>query len=91
MSGPFTIQVKTKTKTVVPKGSKITLNQQEFSKVPLEHQLQEVEEEEGALEGDSTPNQGNYSAYYVDKTRDIQQEYAKSQSKTEGIVEVEAR
>jgi hypothetical protein len=68
MSGPSIIQVKMKTKTTILKDSKITLNQQELSRVPSEHQLQEVEEEEEVLEGDSTSNQGNYSVYYVERT-----------------------
>jgi hypothetical protein len=82
MSGPSIIQVKMKTKTTILKDSKITLNQQELSRVPSEHQLQEVEEEEEVLEGDSTSNQGNYSVYSMERTGGIQQEHAKSQSKS---------
>jgi hypothetical protein len=70
-----------KTKTITLKYNKITLNQQELSRVPSDHQPQEVEEEEGVLEGDSTYNQANYSAYFVERTRGIQQEPVKSQFK----------
>jgi hypothetical protein len=49
MSEQFTTQAKVKTKTTIPKGKKITLNQQGLSRVPSDRQLQEVEGEEEAL------------------------------------------
>jgi hypothetical protein len=45
------------------------------------HQPQEVEEEEGVLEEDSTFNKGKCSAFSMERTRGIQQEPFKSQSR----------
>jgi hypothetical protein len=42
MSEQFTTQTKVKTKTTIPKGNRITPNQQGLSRVPSDHQLQEV-------------------------------------------------
>jgi hypothetical protein len=45
------------------------------TRVPLDHQPQEAEEEE-ALEEDTTPNQEDYSACHVERIRDTQQSAA---------------
>jgi hypothetical protein len=51
-----TTQAKVKTRTTIIKGSRVTLNQQGRTRVPLDHQHQEAEEDE-ASEEDTTPNQ----------------------------------
>jgi hypothetical protein len=82
MSGPFIIQAKAKTKAITLKDNKIMPNQHELSRVPSDWQLQEVEEEEEALGGDTILSREGYSAYSVKRIRGTQQEPAKSQSKS---------
>jgi hypothetical protein len=78
MSRPYIIQIRRKTKTITPRDNKVTSNPQEPSKAPSNHWPQEVGGEVGVLEEDSTLNQGNYSAFSVERTGGIQQEPVKS-------------
>jgi hypothetical protein len=68
ISGPYIIQIRTKTKTITLRDNKVNLILQEPNKtfIPL---AQEVEEEEGVLEEDSTLNQGKCSTFSVERTR----------------------
>jgi hypothetical protein len=84
MSGPYTIQIGMKTKTITIRENKVILNPQEPSKIPSDHRPQEVEEEQGVLEEDSTLNRGKCSTISVERTRGIQQELVKSQSRNRG-------
>jgi long-subunit acyl-CoA synthetase (AMP-forming) len=81
MSGPYTIQIRMKTKIITPRDNKVIPNTQEPSKIPSDHQPQEAEEEEGILEEDSTLNQGKLTAFSMERIRGIKQEPAKSQSR----------
>jgi hypothetical protein len=76
MSEQFTTPIKVKTKTIIIKGSSTTPSQQGRNRTPLDRQPQEVEEDE-ALEGDTTLNQEDCSAYFAEMTRTIQQGTAK--------------
>jgi type II secretory pathway component PulC len=78
MSGQSTTEDKVKTKTTILKGNTVTPNQQGHNRTPSDHRFQEEEE---ALEADTTPSQESYSTYFVDKIRGIQQELARLQSK----------
>jgi hypothetical protein len=71
-----TTQAKVKTRTDILKGSRTTLNQQRYTRVLLDHQSQEAEEEE-ASEGDTTLSQEGYSSYSMERIRGTQQELAK--------------
>jgi hypothetical protein len=82
ISRPYTIQIRTKIKTITFRDNKVNLNLQELNKIPSDHWPQEVEEEEGVLEEDSTFNQGKCSAFSVESTRGIQLEPVKSQSRS---------
>jgi hypothetical protein len=67
-------------RAIILKGISIALSHQEHNKAPSGHQLQEAEEEEASVEG-SAPNQKGCFVYSVEKTKDIQQGRAKSQSR----------
>jgi hypothetical protein len=69
MSGQSTTEDKVKTKTTILKGNTVTPNQQGHNRTPSDHRFQEEEE---ALEADTTPSQESYSTYFVDKIRGIQ-------------------
>jgi hypothetical protein len=71
-----------KAKTTIFNDNKVTPSQQEFSRVPSDCQLQEVEREEEAAKEDTTFIQEDYSAYYMEKIRGTQQEPAKLQFKS---------
>jgi hypothetical protein len=88
ISKPYIIKNRTKTKKIITlRDNKVNLNLQEPNnnnnhKIPSNHCPQEVEEEEGVLEEDSTFNQGKCSAFFVKRTRGTQQEPVKSQSRS---------
>jgi hypothetical protein len=65
-----------KDKTIIIKGNSTTPIQQGCNRTPSDREPQEVEEDE-ASEGDTTLNQEDYSSYFAERTRDIQQEPAK--------------
>jgi hypothetical protein len=75
MSEQFTTLVKAKTKAITIKGNSAAPSQQGCNRTPLVRQPQGAEEDE-ASEGDTTPNQEDYSAYSTERTKGIQQEHA---------------
>ena len=60
-----------------PKGNNTAPNHQDRNKVPLGHQLQEVEGAE-ASEEDTKISPGDCSVYSAGRIKDIQQGHAKS-------------
>jgi hypothetical protein len=76
MSEQFTTLVKAKRKAITIKGNSAAPSQQGRNRTPSDRQPQEVEEDE-ATEGDTTPNQEDRSAYFAERSRDIQQEHVK--------------
>jgi hypothetical protein len=71
MSEQSTILVKTKTKTIIIKGSITAPSQQGRNRAPSDRQPQEAAEDE-ALAEDTTLNQEDFSAYSMERTRGIQ-------------------
>jgi hypothetical protein len=75
MSEPYAIQLRTKTKTITLGDNRANPSLQEpinnNNLTALDHQPQEVEEEQGVLEEGSTPNQGKCSAFSMERTRYI--------------------
>jgi hypothetical protein len=80
MSGRFITLAQAMTGAITLKGISTPHSHEGHNKAPLGHQLQEAEEEEASVEG-SAPNQEGCFVYSVEKTKDIQQGHAKSQSR----------
>jgi hypothetical protein len=70
-----------KTRTTIIKDNRVTPNQQGQTRIPLDHQPQEAEEDEASKE-DTTLSQEDYSVCSMERIRDTQQGLAKSQYKS---------
>jgi hypothetical protein len=91
MSGKFITLAQVMIGEIILKVISTSLSHEGHNKAPLDHQLQEAEEEEASVEG-STPNQEGCFVYSMEKIKDIQQGRAKSRSRNKKeLAEAKAR